>query len=187
MDKKSLRSEIKAKSAILPQDYIKESSISIQQALITSSFFKKAESIFIYISVGREPDTSLIINEALKCGKDVFVPKCIDKGIMTPVKIDEDTEFSQGFMGIREPLIYDKDLPVPNIDLAVIPCVSAAKSGKRLGHGGGFYDIFLSKNKMTKICLCFNELLHDDIPTDKKDIQMDAVITEKEVFYCNIH
>ncbi|MBR3768233.1 MAG: 5-formyltetrahydrofolate cyclo-ligase [Clostridia bacterium] len=184
MEKKSLRKEIRARAELLSYEYKSCASKEIQKRLIESSAFKTADKIFIYVATEKEPDTSLIISEALKCGKKVFVPKCIDKGIMIPVKIDEETKFSEGFMGIREPLIYNKNLPVPDIDLAVIPCVSANKNGNRLGHGGGFYDIFLSENKMTKICLCFNELLHDDIPTDEKDIQMDTVITEKEVFYC---
>ena len=41
----------------------------------------------------------------------------------------------------------------------------------------GYYDRFLN-DKVFKICLCFKELLSDEIVMDKYDIYMDKVIHE---------
>lgn len=184
--KKILRLEASKITHALSAEYKKEASEKITAVLLSTQEYNKAKSIFVYTSTKNEPDTSFFIKTALSDQKEVFVPKCIKKGIMVPVKITENTVFEEGFMGISEPARYDESIFLSQIDLSVIPCVGAATSGKRLGHGGGFYDIFLNNTKTEKICLCFEALLFEDIPTDSHDILMDAVITENG-FYKNIN
>lgn len=181
MTKKELRTEIKNKISCLSEEYKKDSSEKIARAVIPSPEFSRAQSVFIYVSTENEPDTSLIIEEALKSGKCVFVPKCIGKGIMIPVEITRDTVFIKGYMGISEPRDYDREIKITEIDLSVIPCLSANFKGERLGHGAGFYDRFLVKVKTVKMCLCFSELISPEIPTDEYDIIMNAVITENGI------
>ena len=183
MTKKELRAEIRSRLSGLSDCYKKESSKKISELALSCDEYKSAKSIFVYISTVNEPDTGDIINDALQTGKTVYVPKCIEKGVMVPVLINEDTEFSDGYMGIREPLYYDENISLAEIDLCVIPCMSVSVKGERLGHGAGFYDIFLSKTKTCKLCLCFSELLCDDIPTDEYDIKMDCVITENGIYF----
>ena len=100
------------------------------------------------------------------------------------VEITENTVFEEGFMGIREPSVYDESFVLQRVDLSVIPCVSLTLSGKRLGHGAGFYDIFLENTITEKMCLCYHRLLCDDIPTDENDIAMDMSVTERGIFSC---
>ena len=113
--------------------------------------------------------------------KMFFVPKCISKGVMIPVAITPDSVFESGYMGISEPKKYDLSLSVTEIDLSVIPCLTANGKGERLGHGAGFYDRFLSGVKTEKMCLCFGKILSDDIPTDGYDIKMDYIVTENGI------
>ncbi len=180
MTKKELRAKIKEKAQLLDAEYINSSSTQMQKKLIDLPFFKESSSVFIYVSTEKEPDTSLVIKEALKKGKKVYVPKCIRKGVMFPVRIDENTVFKSGYMNIPEPeeLIIEENA---KIDLAVIPCVSADFKGNRLGHGAGFYDIFLQDADIKKICLCFEKLISPEIPTEDHDIKTDVLITEKTV------
>lgn len=176
--KKELREEIKNRISGLSEEYKRKSSNAITEHILHSASFINADSVFIYVSTKNEPDTSLIIAETLKTGKCVFVPKCLKKGIMIPVEITHDTVFESGYMGISEPKEYNISTNVREIDLALIPCLTANEKGERLGHGAGFYDRFLEGVKTEKICLCFGELLSPHIPTDKHDIKMDYVITE---------
>lgn len=182
MDKKLLRKEIKSKRALLSESYKKESSEKITEAVISSTAYIRADSIFIYISSPDEPATNKIINAALGDGKKVYVPKCIAKGLMLPVEINRKTVFVSGYMGILEPAEYNEDIKIPKIDLSIIPCVSASLSGERLGHGAAFYDIFLQHTETEKFCLCFHKLIQESIPTESTDIKMNAVITEKGIF-----
>ena len=65
------------------------------------------------------------------------------------------------------------------IDFAFIPCISCDRSGRRLGHGGGYYDRYLEKTHCVKAALCREELLVDEIPVEEHDLRMDFVISEK--------
>lgn len=181
MEKVLLRKEIKRKREALSEEYKRNSSEMICRFLESSPLFEAASDIFVYVSEANEPDTADIIKAALKTGKTVYVPKCIKKGVMIPVEINADTVFSSGYMGIREPLCFNESIGITEIDLSVIPCVSASYSGERLGHGAGFYDIFLKNTVTKKVCLCFDELISENIPTEECDIPMDIIITEKGI------
>ena len=63
-----------------------------------------------------------------------------------------------------------------------VPCISAGKDLRRIGHGAGYYDRFLPKTEAVKICLCFAKLLAENIPTDAYDVPMDMVITEEDIY-----
>ena len=66
------------------------------------------------------------------------------------------------------------------IDAAVIPCTSCDRKGRRLGKGGGYYDRYLSDVKFSKIVICREKLMLDEVVTDKFDVAMDIVVTESE-------
>ena len=182
MTKKELRAQIRGRLSVVSKEYKAESSRKITELLLSCEEYKSAKSIFIYISTENEPCTDVIISDALLAGKAVYVPKCLSKGIMVPVLIDENTQYEEGYMGIREPSEYDNAVCPSEIDLSVIPCMSASPDGKRIGHGAGFYDIFLSKTKTYKLCLCFGELMYDNIPADENDIIMNCIVSESGFF-----
>lgn len=60
------------------------------------------------------------------------------------------------------------------------------KSGKRLGHGMGYYDkylesIALHEKRMPYLtAVAFNEQVYEDIPTNEKDFLLDLVLTDKD-------
>ncbi len=180
-DKKDLRTLIRKKRDALSEKYKSSSSKAIAEHLIFSDSFIRARSVFVYISSPDEPNTAEIINAAFAANKKVYVPRCITKGIMDAVRVTPDTEYVKGYMGISEPESGEKASHPKKIDLCIIPCVSASLRGERLGHGAAFYDIFLKAADTEKICLCFAELLSENIPTDENDIFMDAVITENGI------
>lgn len=176
MTKKEARQQIKEKIKKLDKTYKQEADQSIFEQIRNLKEYQKAETIFCYASMKDEVDTWQLIKLALKQGKTVGVPLCIGKGIMEVRKITTLNDFEEGAYGIMEPSkncpILDKEM----IDMALIPCVSADKDNKRLGHGAGFYDRFLEETKFPKILLCYRELLMDKVPTEEHDILMDQVI-----------
>ena len=129
-----------------------------------------------------EPETRDIIEKAWSMGKVVCVPKCISDGNMVPVVIKNLNDVRTGKFGILEPVNSFNTISWEKIDIAVIPCVSADKKGNRLGHGAGYYDRFLHKTHMKKICLCFEQNVSEKIPTDNNDVSVDMVVTENGVY-----
>jgi len=135
--------------------------------------YKRAETVFCYISAKNEIGTHLLIQKMLRDKKTVCVPFCVDNaGTMISVKIDSFSCLREGFFGILEPenpVEYDKT----KIDLVLMPGVAFSKDGVRVGYGKGYYDKFLSDISPYKIGFCHRELLTDiepeayDVPADK--------------------
>ena len=158
-----------------------EADSAIFRSVTTLKEFKNAQTIFIYLSTAGEPETDAIIEEALKEGKKVCVPSCRKAPQMDAVVISSLSYFKTGAYGIREPL-GSETVEKENIDLAIIPCVKAGTDGRRLGHGKGYYDCFLSDAHFMKVCLCYSENITDEIETEEHDILMDMVITQNDTF-----
>ena len=162
----------------LTDSYIEKASKNIQAQVLSSQIYKNAKKIFIYISTRREPSTIEIIKQALSEGKEIYVPKCVDRNMLA-VRIYNMKNLIPGSLGILEPKNCSETLTAKEFDLIIVPCLAASIDGKRLGHGAGYYDKFLAecKNKNT-ICLCFYKMLNSDIPMSKYDIYMSKVLTE---------
>ena len=104
---------------------------------------------------------------------------CTAPGIMEVRQITCMDQLEHGIYGLMEPKRNTPIVEKREIDLGIIPCVSADLRGKRLGHGAGYYDRYLSDTEFLKVVLCRRELLWEEIPTDNYDVPMDLVVTEK--------
>ncbi len=94
-------------------------------------------------------------------------------------------ELSIGSYGILEPRTEKiRKTRVEDIDLIIVPGVAFDKKGNRIGHGKGYYDRLLDKTNATKIGLAFEFQLLKEIPTDKHDLPIDILITEKRIIKC---
>ena len=189
MDKRQMRSVLKERAAELAKEYMDAASICMTGYVEKSEEYKKADRIFIYVSMPREPQTDELIVRALQSGKKVYVPRCI-KGpghLMEAVRIESMDDLETGSYGIREPRRRDGNAgeicEPEELDLAIIPCVSAWTDGRRLGHGAGYYDRFLARCSCPKMILCFEKMLDERIEMDEHDVYMDALVTENGVRY----
>lgn len=178
MTKSQLRGVCRKIRAELPEEYFTEAGEMIVSHLLESPVYVNAKSVFCYVSVPSEPPTMGIIQDALSKGKQVWVPRCVSEGIMEAVRIDSPEVLQPGKYGILEPSCGQVAPPEMSFDLAIVPCVSASVSGKRLGHGAGYYDRFLEEHKCVSICLCYGRLIREDIPVESTDVLMDYVITD---------
>ena len=180
--KKALRAGMRLKMQALPDGAVKASGERIMRDVLDSAWYREAKSVFIYVSVGKEPDTHALIRAALRDGKEVYVPRCREKPVMDAVRIFSADELRPGVFGIPEPAA---DGPRPGaVGLAVVPCVSVSPRGDRLGHGGGYYDAFLSGHPCRTVCLCHKTLMSRDIPAGSRDVPVDAVAFGEGLILC---
>ena len=178
--KKELRRKIKEKLSFTTEKYRKEADRKITESILKLEEYQSAGCVFCYVSTGKEMDTFSVLQDILQSGKRLGVPKCMEKGIMNVYEIHSLQELHPGAYGILEPKEDPERLIQPGaIDFALIPCISCDRSGRRLGHGGGYYDRYLEKTHCVKAVLCREELLVDEIPVEEHDLRMDLVIAEK--------
>ena len=82
--------------------------------------------------------------------------------------------------GIPEPIPNKKIYP----DILLVPLVAFDNELNRIGYGGGFYDRYIKKIKRIKkiitIGLAFSFQRVNKIQTNKFDIKLDFIITEKK-------
>lgn len=151
---------------------------------LKSDLYKNAKCIMLYKRLGNETDTDAIIKQAFADNKRLVFPVTeVKSGKITPYYADCSTEFVTGGFSVSEPKGADIANPT-DIDVVLIPGIAFDKSGARIGFGNGCYDMFLPKTNAIKIGYCYDFQLCNQIPTDKHDIKMEYIITEKGITDC---
>ncbi len=155
----------------------------IADTIINMPHFKKCNNLYIYKAFRNEPDTDIIIAQAMKLNKTVALPKVtgIDMNFHIISQEHNEQSLAEGYMGITEP---DSSLPIleENSGVIIVPGVAFDKKCNRSGYGKGFYDRFLAKYpNLIKIGIAFEFQIFDEIETNDFDIPMDYVITEQQI------
>ncbi len=177
-ERKSLRSFLLEKRDNTSFDFMKIASGKIQKRIKKINSYRVAQKIGVYYPIGSEILTQDIIQELLSNGKEVFLPKVIEKE-MEFRKIIDFSSLEKGSFDIMEP---KEDCEIDNdLDVVLVPTVGISPIGVRLGYGHGFYDRFLAKHKSVTISLTFEKQIVKKIPKSEHDIIIDWVITEDRI------
>jgi 5-formyltetrahydrofolate cyclo-ligase len=188
--KEELRKIFRQKIADVSPEERAEKSKKACDNLISTEQFQKASVIMFYLAMPQEIDTADAVTAAWQQKKTVVVPKIYwDKNKMIGVRINSfDDGFTTEVAGLRNPKNND-EVPPESIDLIIVPGLAFDHRGMRLGRGGGYYDKFLADKKLkAKKCgFCFAEQLsrEDNLPVTKNDIDLDMLVTDKEVIDFN--
>lgn len=184
MNKASIRKTIIKKRDDLESGLRNKFSDKIKDKILNNVFYKEAKSIFCFIGFGSEVNTIGIIEDALRDGKQVYVPRVRNKE-MKVIRIDSLDKLKPGVFGILEP--EDGEELNFDCDLILMPGVAFTKEGKRLGYGGGYYDKYLAQynSNTLKIAIAYSIQVIDFIPTESYDKIVDYIVTEE--FTCKCH
>ncbi len=184
MEKQALRKVILERRKQLSAEERREKSKTILENILQKEEYKKAERVFVYISMGAEVETTELIQQAWRGGKTVAVPKTAKgrKMYFLPMTSFEALEKSK--FGVYEPIGGEEDTLIPQEDdLFLIPGVVFDTKKNRMGYGGGYYDRYFAENReIRKIGLAFQmQVQEEEIPTEETDIPLDEIITENGV------
>ena len=182
--KKALRTETLRKIALLDPADAKEADKTIIRYVLSLPEYRKAASVFCFVGTAHEINTLPLLSRILSDGKQLAVPLCLPDRQMQARQIFSVDELKPGAYGILEPGEDAPCLLAEQIDLAVIPCLTCSHSGKRLGHGGGYYDRFFQKanGKLPAVMICRELLVCEDIPQQPHDLTFPLVVTDAGIF-----
>lgn len=182
--KKEFREEVLALRQDMDEKTWASKTNLIYDRLIYSDFFKDASIVHTYVSMNqrKEVGTDEFIKFLFESEKTVVVPVTnFSDHSLTHVILTSFGELITNKWGVREPDRKSITIALDKIDLIVIPMAAGDRRGNRLGYGEGFYDRFLSKTNAYKVGLVFSDFLFDEIPAEKFDVKLDAIITEEEL------
>ena len=196
MEKKEIRKRIASLVSSLAPDEKKSASEKICSRIISMDEYKNADIVLSYMATEDEADPIAVSKDALLKEKMLCLPRTKKTGRIMEFHIMSndlplEKQLEKGRWGIQEPC---EDLPVLEKNMLsgkkifwIVPGVSFSESGRRLGHGMGFYDIYAErfmdacKREYASVYLlgiCFSCQIDEcvDAVSDAHDIIMDSLI-----------
>lgn len=182
--KKELRQALRQKLASVSAEERHSRSMGVCSRFLSTSEYREANTLMIFLSTPQEVDTSPIALQAWADGKHVAAPQVSwEQKKMSPIEIHTLAGgLASDAMGIREP-IEGRAVPISEIDLVIVPGLGFDTRGNRLGRGRGFYDRFLAHREFRAIscALAFEDQIIETIPEEENDMRVAMLVTEQHV------
>lgn len=184
VEKKKIRNEVLHLRDALTKEEQERACVLITERILGHQWFYNAEVILGFVSYGSEIETGYILEEAIKKGKDVYVPKVMGEEMLF-FKITSLSQLERGYKGILEPketkevLDMSEELAGEKKALMIMPGVAFDLYKNRIGYGKGFYDRFLRNNPyFTEHSIAIGHKIQmvDKIPEDELDVKPYQII-----------
>ena len=167
--------------------------ITLRMLDLTS--YKASGTVLAYMSFGAEFASGVFVQQALRDGKQVLLPRVNSqtKQLELFQVVDLQQDVAPGKWAIPEPLSARcrKVDDLERVDFILLPGVAFARDGSRLGYGGGFYDKLLARIAPAfgdchpvLVAAAFSMQLANDLPQEATDRKVGWLITENEVIDC---
>lgn len=188
ISKPEIRKDVKLRIQSMHDRAVSDNAICSR--ILCSSEFKNADYVLGYAAMNDEADISAVLDEAIKQGKKVCMPR-INGSHMHFRVLSKASELYPGAFNIMEP---SEDAPIFNMQLkqayrvlVLVPGRAFTISGVRLGRGKGFYDkYFEAFEKDTHIFLmgvAYTCQIYAELPYYKHDVKMNGIASEDQLLY----
>jgi 5-formyltetrahydrofolate cyclo-ligase len=175
MDKKELRRVIRERKRAMTEAEIQAKSERLGQLLRQNEAYRQAKTIYGYLPYNQEVRTVAMLEQAIRDGKRIAVPKCYGDE-MRFLWMEDLSKVEKGYAGIPEP-IADGPVADDPTALVLMPGLAFDGDGRRIGYGGGFYDRFLAAEpNHPTLALCYDFQMLPKLDTEEFDIPVDTVI-----------
>ena len=175
MDKAELRRHMRLQKRQMSETDIRQKSAQLFRLFTATQSYQNAKSLYGYMSYNQEVRTLPILEQSLRDGKRVAIPKCCGKE-MRFIWMDDLSQTALSSFGIPEP-VSDEPIADDPHALVLMPGVAFDKAGHRIGYGGGYYDRFLAAEpEHPTVALCYGFQLLEQLETEEFDIPVDLVL-----------
>ena len=180
--KAALRKQVlKIRDQLTPEER-NRSAVLLTERICGHQWFYRSDILLAFVSYGSEIDTTEIIEEAIRRGKKVYVPR-IEGNEMNFYRVNDLTTLEIGYKGIREPARdaepFHYYAEQADRVLMLMPGAVFDHSRNRCGYGKGFYDRYLADKEALQqrtIGIGFRCQLIEELPAQEWDIRPCQVI-----------
>lgn len=185
-NKDTLRRKIRGVLKTVSPEKRKADSGKVRTLLAQQPFWKAARTVLFFAPLPNELDLWPVLEETLAQGNVVGLPGFdAANQYYTPRRVTNlHGELVSGQLGIREPAASCREIPLADLDLALVPGIAFDLRGYRLGRGKGYYDRMLANFAGKKIGVAFDEQLVEAVPVEKQDVRMDFILTPTKCVKC---
>lgn len=178
--KVALRDQLVAARRRIPLPELGEHARAIADHLLASPEVRRAATVAAYVSVGREPGTSALLDALREAGKRVIVPVVLPDLDLDWATYEGPDSLAPARLGLLEPVTRRLGVEaVATADVVLVPGMAVSPTGSRLGKGGGCYDRALARVPVgTPVVV----LLHEgevgvEVPVEPHDRPVTAAVT----------
>lgn len=175
--KAELRKQVLQEMRALPREQKQAMDQALTDQFLKHPFYQEAKVIATYLSFPHEFQTQELIEQALKDGKKVLIPKTYPKGRMDFVVYDPQQLVKTSF-GLLEPQGNLEVVDASQIDLIHVPGLAFTTEGYRIGYGGGYYDRYLEYFSGHTLSTIYPCQVQDFIP-ENHDIPVQEVLIDE--------
>ena len=175
--KAELRKQVLQEMKAIPREQKQAMDQALTDQFLKHPFYQEAKLIASYLSFPHEFQTQELIEQALKDGKKVLIPKTYPKGRMDFVVYDPQQLVKTAF-GLLEPQGDLEVVDASQIDLIHVPGLAFTMEGYRIGYGGGYYDRYLKHFPGHTLSTVYPCQIRDFIP-ENHDIPVQEVLIDE--------
>ena len=189
-EKAILRQTMLRQRATLDERQVARCSEAVCQRLLTLPEVILSPVLALYAAIAGELNLKPLFWKCKRQGKELLLPRYnAAEGLYDMVLIrDLEGDTSLGHYGIREPVPHCRSISKQELHSEqltwLVPGVAFDSAGNRLGRGAGYYDQLLASANGRKIGVAYDWQILDAVPTEKNDIPMDIVVSEKRIVRC---
>lgn len=181
-EKRVLRQQAVSRTDALPTGYLRLVGRAVGRRIAALPEYQRAGTVLAFAGTEREIDTGPLLAMTLSGGKRLALPRCTGPGVMEARLVETPALLRPGAYGILEPAADWPPVSPAEIDLILVPCVACDRTGRRLGHGGGYYDRYLAAYGGPAALVCPQALVLDRVPQGLFDRAVPLLVTEAGVF-----
>ena len=175
--KSELRKQVLHEMKAIPRTQKVTLDLALTERLLQHPFYQEAKIIATYLSFSHEFQTQGLIEQALRDGKKVLIPKTYPKGRMEFV-VYRPQQLVKTSFGLLEPQGDLEVVDASQIDLIHVPGLVFTTEGYRIGYGGGYYDRYLEHSSGHTLSTVYPCQIQDFIP-EKHDIPVQEVLIDE--------
>ena len=175
--KAELRKQVLQEMKAISQEQKQAMDQALTDQFLKHPFYQEAKVIATYLSFPHEFQTQELIEQALKDGKKVLIPKTYPKGRMEFV-VYRPQQLVKTSFGLLEPQGDLEVVDASQIDLIHVPGLAFTTEGYRIGYGGGYYDRYLKHFPGHTLSTVYPCQIQDFIP-EKHDIPVQEVLIDE--------